>query len=82
MALRCTTNPAALEGPGAAAGLIFHEWYVRVAPSPENWWTLVRKCNELDRQFQGWRPADIQAIKAPTLIIIGDSEHCAARALC
>jgi pimeloyl-ACP methyl ester carboxylesterase len=56
------------------AGSIFHEWYVRVAPSPENWWTLVRKCNELDRQFQGWRPADIQAITAPTLIIVGDSD--------
>jgi pimeloyl-ACP methyl ester carboxylesterase len=56
------------------AGSIFHEWYVRVDPSPENWWTLVRKCNELDRQFQGWRPADIQAITAPTLIIIGDSD--------
>jgi pimeloyl-ACP methyl ester carboxylesterase len=56
------------------AGSIFREWYVRVAPSPENWWTLVRKCNELDRQFQGWRPGDIQAITAPTLIIIGDSD--------
>jgi pimeloyl-ACP methyl ester carboxylesterase len=44
------------------AASIFHEWYVRVAPSPEKWWTLVRKCNELDREFRGWRPADIQAI--------------------
>jgi pimeloyl-ACP methyl ester carboxylesterase len=43
-------------------------------PDPANWWTLVRKCNELDRQFQGWRPGDIQAITAPTLIIIGDSD--------
>jgi pimeloyl-ACP methyl ester carboxylesterase len=36
--------------------------------------TLVRKYNELDCQFQGWRPTDIQAIAAPTLIIVGDSD--------
>jgi pimeloyl-ACP methyl ester carboxylesterase len=56
------------------AGSIFHEWYLRVAPDAGNWWTLVRKCNELDREFQGWRPADIEAITAPTLVIIGDSD--------
>jgi pimeloyl-ACP methyl ester carboxylesterase len=55
-------------------GSIFHQWYMRVAPNPENWGTLVRKCKELDREFQGWLPADIQAITAPTLIIIGDSD--------
>jgi pimeloyl-ACP methyl ester carboxylesterase len=52
----------------------FHKWYLRVAPNPGDWSTLVRKCNELDREFQGWRPADIQAITAPALIIIGDSD--------
>jgi pimeloyl-ACP methyl ester carboxylesterase len=53
---------------------IFHEWYLRVAPNPRDWSTLVGKCNELDREFQGWRPTDIQAITAPALIIIGDSD--------
>jgi pimeloyl-ACP methyl ester carboxylesterase len=53
---------------------VFHQWYERVAPSPENWRTLVGKCNELDRGFQGWRPADVQAVTAPMLIIVGDSD--------
>jgi len=60
--------------PDDLADSIFHEWYLRVAPNPGNWSTLVRKCNQLDREFQGWRPADIQAITAPALIIIGDSD--------
>ena len=55
-------------------GSIFHKSYMRVAPNPEDWGTLVRKCKELDREFQGWLPADIQAITAPTLINIGDSD--------
>jgi pimeloyl-ACP methyl ester carboxylesterase len=53
---------------------IFQQWYMRVAPNPGNWLTLVRKCNQLDREFQGWPPADIQAITAPMMIIIGDSD--------
>jgi pimeloyl-ACP methyl ester carboxylesterase len=56
------------------AGSIFQEAYAKVAPDPENWTTLIAKCNQLDREFQGWSAADIQSIAAPTLVIIGDSD--------
>jgi pimeloyl-ACP methyl ester carboxylesterase len=55
-------------------GSVFHEAYVRSAPRPENWPTLVAKCNELDRGFEGWSPKAIQSIAAPTLVIVGDSD--------
>lgn len=35
---------------------------------------MIAKCNQLDREFEGWPPAEIQAIAAPTLVIIGDSD--------
>ncbi len=48
--------------------------YARTAPNPEHWPTLIAKVKGLVREFQGWPPEAIQSIKAPTLIIIGDSD--------
>jgi pimeloyl-ACP methyl ester carboxylesterase len=60
--------------PEDLAGSVFEEAYAKTAPNPEDWPTLVGKCNQLDREFVGWPPADIQSINAPTLVIIGDSD--------
>lgn len=60
--------------PEDLAGSVFQEAYAETAPNPENWPTLVGKCNQLDREFAGWPPEEIQSIKAPTLVIIGDSD--------
>jgi pimeloyl-ACP methyl ester carboxylesterase len=60
--------------PEDLAGSVFQEAYAKTAPNPENWPTLVGKCNQLDREFAGWSPAEIQSIRAPTLVIIGDSD--------
>jgi pimeloyl-ACP methyl ester carboxylesterase len=70
--------PQMLEDTGSAAdelsGSIWHQSYLRVAPEPGAWPALVAKLNELDRTFTGWPPGDIQAVKTPTLLIIGDSD--------
>lgn len=55
-------------------GSPFQQEYVRVAPHPEHWHRLVAKIADLDRASQGWSPEAIQSIKAPMLLIIGDSD--------
>jgi pimeloyl-ACP methyl ester carboxylesterase len=57
--------------------------YDRVAPHPEAFPTLVAKLTRLDATPYAWPPEAIQAITAPTLIVVGDSdgippEHAAA----
>ena len=60
--------------PEAFAETPWREEYDRIAPNPEDFPTLVAKLKELDLTFVGWPPEDIQAIEAPALIIIGDSD--------
>jgi pimeloyl-ACP methyl ester carboxylesterase len=64
-------------------GTPWREAYDRVAPSPEAFPTLVGKVKQLDGTPYAWPDATIQAISAPTLLIVGDSdgmppEHAAA----
>jgi pimeloyl-ACP methyl ester carboxylesterase len=70
--------PEMLEEPESAAddltGSVWHEAYLRVAPDPSRWPDLVAKNFELDRTFAGWPDQDIQALAAPVLLIIGDSD--------
>ena len=71
--------PEILEGiehmtPEALAGSEFEKAYARTAPSPENWPALIARMKELDGGWKGWSPEDIQAIAAPTLVILGDSD--------
>ena len=60
--------------PEAFTGTPWREEYDRIAPNPEDFPTLVAKLKELDLTFVGWPPEDIQAIEAPALVIIGDSD--------
>src|SRR5215467_3413898 len=70
--------PEMLEEPESAAdnltGSVWHKAYVRVAPDPNRWPDLVAKNFDLDRTFAGWPDEDIQALTAPVLLIIGDSD--------
>jgi pimeloyl-ACP methyl ester carboxylesterase len=56
------------------AGSPFQAAYARTAPNPQDWPTLIAKNKQHDREFVGWPPEKIQAITAPTLLIIGDSD--------
>lgn len=72
-------HPGLMEGIGSIPPEAFErtpwkEAYDKVAPHPEEWATLIAKKNELDRQYQGWTPEQIQSIKAPMLIMVGDSD--------
>jgi pimeloyl-ACP methyl ester carboxylesterase len=60
--------------PEAFVGTPWREEYARIAPNPEDFPTLVAKLKELDLTFVGWPSEDIQAIEAPALVIIGDSD--------
>ena len=50
------------------------EAYLRVAPHPENLRTIHDKSAKRMLEFKDWKPEDIQAIVAPTLIITGDAD--------
>jgi pimeloyl-ACP methyl ester carboxylesterase len=60
--------------PEAFAGTPLLEEYARTAPNPEDWPVLIEKVKQLDREFQGWTAEEIRSIRAPTLVIIGDSD--------
>ena len=55
-------------------GSVWHQAYVRSAPDPDAWPILVRKVTDQDRTFEGWSPQEIQALRLPVLLIIGDSD--------
>jgi pimeloyl-ACP methyl ester carboxylesterase len=60
--------------PEFLVGTPWHDAYMRIAPRPEDFNTLVAKKIELDRGWKGWSAEEVQAIKAPVLIIVGDSD--------
>ena len=72
-------HPGLYEGlermkPEAMAGSPWHEEYIRIAPRPEDFPRLFAKKTEMDRGFQDLPPERIAALKAPTLLVIGDSD--------
>ena len=60
--------------PEMMYGSPWHEEYMRIAPRPEDFATLFAKKTQMDQQVRDL-PADaIEAMDAPTLLIIGDSD--------
>jgi pimeloyl-ACP methyl ester carboxylesterase len=55
-------------------GSPFQQEYTSIAPHPEHWHRLVAKIGDLDRTIPGWSPEAIASVKAPALLIIGDSD--------
>ena len=55
-------------------GSPFQQEYASIAPHPEQWHRLVAKIADLDRATLGWPREAIASVKAPTLLIIGDSD--------
>lgn len=60
--------------PHALDGSRWHEGYLRVAPDPMGWSTLVAKMNELDRSGVAWPREALAALRVPTLLINGDAD--------
>ncbi len=72
-------HPGLMEGladmkPEMMFGSPWHEEYTRIAPHAENFATLFAKKTQMDRGIQDLPAETIRAIKAPTLLIIGDSD--------
>jgi pimeloyl-ACP methyl ester carboxylesterase len=72
-------HPGLMEGlaemkPEMMFGSPWHEEYTRIAPSPEDFATLFAKKTQMDREIQDLPAEAIEAIKSPTLLIIGDSD--------
>jgi pimeloyl-ACP methyl ester carboxylesterase len=60
--------------PEAFAGTPIEEEYLRTAPNPDDFPTLVAKLKRLDMEPFAWPQEDIRGIAAPTLLIVGDSD--------
>ena len=60
--------------PEDMVGSPFHSEYLELAPNPDDFPRLVAKVKQLDRESIDWPPETIRSIKAPTLIVIGDSD--------
>src|SRR5205823_5679566 len=55
-------------------GSPFQQEYASIAPHPENWHRLVVKITDLDRTIGDRSREAMASVKAPTLLIIGDSD--------
>jgi pimeloyl-ACP methyl ester carboxylesterase len=60
--------------PELFAGSPIEEAYLRTAPKPDDFPKLVQKLKELDTTPFAWPADDIRGIKAPTMIVLGDSD--------
>ncbi len=60
--------------PEVFEGFGFPEAYAEIAPNPNGWPMLVEKVKRLDLEYAGMTAEEFESIKAPTLIIIGDSD--------
>jgi len=72
-------HPGLMEGLGEMTpemmhGSPWHDEYLRIAPRPEDFPKLFAKKTAMDQQIKDLPAEAISAIKAPTLIIIGDSD--------
>jgi len=48
--------------------------YLGVAPDPEHFAAIMAKTSEMVTALKGWHPSQLQAIEAPTLIMVGDTD--------
>jgi pimeloyl-ACP methyl ester carboxylesterase len=60
--------------PEIFAGSPFEAAYKKLSPTPEKFPQFVEKLKQLDVTPQDWPAKDIAAIKAPTLVIVGDQD--------
>jgi pimeloyl-ACP methyl ester carboxylesterase len=63
-------------GAGAAEPMKqtpMYQLYARIAPRPEDWPLLLTKLGEMFRKDYDWSK-DVPAIKAPTLLVLGDAD--------
>jgi len=72
-------HPGLMDGfgemkPEMMHGSPWHEEYMRIAPRPEDFARFFAKKTQMDQQIKDVPAEAIRAIKAPVLLIIGDSD--------
>jgi pimeloyl-ACP methyl ester carboxylesterase len=72
-------HPGLMEGLGEMSpemmfGSPWHDEYMHIAPDPDHFATLFAKKTQMDRNIKDIPTEVVAAIKAPTLLIIGDSD--------
>jgi pimeloyl-ACP methyl ester carboxylesterase len=72
-------HPGLMEGLGEMSvemmfGSPWHDEYMRIAPRPEDFATLFAKKNQMDQHIDDIPAETVAAIKAPILLVIGDSD--------
>ena len=72
-------HPGLMDGlgemrPEMMHGSPWHDEYMRIAPRPEDFPVLFEKKSQMDHQLKDFSAEEISSIKAPTLLIIGDSD--------
>ena len=72
-------HPGLMDGLGEMTpemmhGSQWHDEYMRIAPDPDHFATFFDKKTQMDRNTKDVPAEAIAAIKAPTLIVIGDSD--------
>ena len=72
-------HPGTMEGlgemkPEMMIGSPWHDEYLRVAPDPDHFAAFFAKKTQMDRAIKDIPAETIAAIKAPILIVIGDSD--------
>jgi pimeloyl-ACP methyl ester carboxylesterase len=72
-------HPGLMDGlgemqPEMMHGSLWHDEYMQIAPRPEDFNRLFAKKTAMDKQIKDVPAEAIKALKAPTLIIIGDSD--------
>ncbi len=72
-------HPGMMEGmaqmtPDMMYGSPWHEEYKQIAPNPDDFDTLFTKVMQMDQELKDIPDEVIAAIKAPALLIIGDSD--------
>jgi pimeloyl-ACP methyl ester carboxylesterase len=72
-------HPGLMEGlgemtPDMMVGSPWHDEYMRIAPRPQDFETLFAKKTQMDKGLTDLPAEAIRAIKAPILLILGDSD--------
>ncbi|RZU74521.1 pimeloyl-ACP methyl ester carboxylesterase [Micromonospora kangleipakensis] len=72
-------HPGLLDGieqlqPEHLHGSPYHAGYLRLAPRPEDFPTLVAKVKEMDRNLPDVPADEVRGLAAPVLIVVGDSD--------
>jgi pimeloyl-ACP methyl ester carboxylesterase len=72
-------HPGLMDGiqdlqPEHLHGSEFHDEYLRTAPDPAGWATLVTKIKAFDADPPRWSADQIRALAVPTMLVLGDSD--------